>query len=85
MINVDRIQAQLRQFSAERKWDKYHSPKNLAMALSIESSELMEIFQWVSLEESRNVVNHPDKLNQVAEELADVCIYDYFKFYSFCV
>jgi NTP pyrophosphatase (non-canonical NTP hydrolase) len=45
------------------------------MALSVEASELMEIFQWVGAEESRKVVEHPDKLVQVEAEIADICIY----------
>ena len=59
------IQQKLRTFAKERGWDQYHSPKNLSMALAIEAAELMEIFQWVTSEESRDVGgnsklrNHP--------------------------
>ncbi len=63
----------LRTFAEEREWDKFHSPKNLSMALSVEVSELMEHFQWATEEESKN----PDheKLDLVKDEVADVLIY----------
>ena len=74
-MDLPKIQARLKEFALERDWDQYHSPKNLSMALSVEASELMEIFQWVGAEESRKVVDHPDKLGQVEAEIADICIY----------
>ena len=74
-MDIPKIQARLKEFALERDWDQYHSPKNLTMALSVEASELMEIFQWVGAEESRKVVDHPDKLGQVEAEIADICIY----------
>ena len=74
-MDIPKIQARLKEFALERDWDQYHSPKNLSMALSVEASELMEIFQWVGAEESRKVVEHPDKLVQVEAEIADICIY----------
>ena len=63
----------LRRFSAERDWDQYHAPKNLAMALSVEAAELLEHFQWLSEEASRQLA--PKQLAQVREEIADVLIY----------
>ena len=74
-MDIPKIQARLKEFALERDWDRYHSPKNLSMALSVEASELMEIFQWVGAEESRKVIDHPDKLGQVEAEIADICIY----------
>jgi NTP pyrophosphatase (non-canonical NTP hydrolase) len=74
-MDIPKIQSRLKEFASERDWDQYHSPKNLSMALSVEASELMEIFQWVGAEESRKVVDHPDKLGQVEAEIADICIY----------
>lgn len=63
----------LRAFAAERDWDQFHSPKNLAAALSVEAAELLEHFQWLSDEESRNL---PDVTKQAAaEEIADVLLY----------
>lgn len=67
------LQAALRDFAEARDWDQFHSPKNLATALSIEAAELLEPFQWLTDEQSRNLP--ADKLEQVAEELADVLLY----------
>ena len=74
-MDVSGIQERLRQFAADRDWEKYHSPKNLSMALTVEASELMEVFQWVGADESRRIVEHPDKVAQVGAEIADICIY----------
>jgi NTP pyrophosphatase (non-canonical NTP hydrolase) len=63
----------LREFAAERDWDKFHSPKNLAMALSVEAAELLERFQWVTEDESRNLP--PAELEHVRQEMADVLNY----------
>jgi len=63
----------LRQFAAERDWDQFHSPKNLASALSVEASELLECFQWLTEEQSRNLT--PGQLAHVREEMADVLNY----------
>lgn len=63
----------LRQFAAERDWDQFHSPKNLAMALSVEAAELLERFQWLTEEQSRSL--QPDELAKVRAEMADVLIY----------
>jgi dCTP diphosphatase len=63
----------IRTFNAERKWQKFHSPKNLVMALSVEAAELLEHFQWLTEEESRSL--SAAKQRQVAEEIADIFIY----------
>ena len=70
---MDALRDTLRKFVAERDWDKFHSPKNLAMALSVEASELMEHFQWLTEEESRSLP--PEKFNAVRDEMADVLVY----------
>lgn len=71
--------AELRQliadFVAERDWSQFHSPKNVSMALAVEAAELMEHFQWLSIEASRKLANEPEKLAAVAEEIADVVGY----------
>ena len=74
-MDIKKIYGRLEKFAKDRNWEQFHSPKNLSMALSVEASELMEIFQWVGSEESRKVVDHPDKLGQVEAEIADICIY----------
>jgi NTP pyrophosphatase (non-canonical NTP hydrolase) len=63
----------LRQFAAERDWDQFHSPKNLAIALSVEASELLEHFQWLT--EAQAGALAADKLGEVRDEMADVLIY----------
>ena len=57
-------------FRDERNWSQFHNPKDLAISLSLEASELLELFQWNSSEETVN-----NKLNEIKEELADVLIY----------
>jgi NTP pyrophosphatase (non-canonical NTP hydrolase) len=72
-VDVEGLQQQLQRFAEERDWERFHSPKNLAMALAGEAGELLEIFQWISEEESRNL---PDEdAARVREELADLQIY----------
>ena len=63
----------LRQFAAERDWDQFHSPKNLAIALSVEASELLGHFQWLTEEQSSRLP--PEKRDQVRDEMADVLLY----------
>jgi NTP pyrophosphatase (non-canonical NTP hydrolase) len=64
---------QLRAFRAEREWDRYHTPKNLAVAVAIEAAELLEHFQWHTDDEVAERLAHDP--GPVAEELADVAIY----------
>jgi dCTP diphosphatase len=64
---------QVKIFRRERNWDQYHSPKNLAMALIVEVSELVEHFQWLTQEESSTLP--PDKLAEVQDEIGDILIY----------
>ena len=68
--------AELRQgmarFVAERDWEQFHSPKNLAMALVAEAAELMEHFLWIDNDASRAVVRDPAQLALIADEIADV-------------
>ena len=75
MLYVTALQASLRQFAADRDWQAFHSPKNLAMALMVEAAELAEIFQWLTPEQSR--LAHQDAALQprIADELADVLLY----------
>jgi dCTP diphosphatase len=59
-------------FVAERDWEQFHSPKNLAMALAAEAAELMEHFLWIDNDASRAVVRDPVNLRPIADEIADV-------------
>jgi NTP pyrophosphatase (non-canonical NTP hydrolase) len=64
-------------FVAERDWSQFHSPKNVSMALAIEAAELMEHFQWLTTDASRELAAEPEKLAEVGEELADVIGYSF--------
>lgn len=70
MRDLEELKARMRAFVAERDWERFHSPKNLAMALSVEASELLELFQWLTEEESGSLDDAGRR--RVAEELADV-------------
>lgn len=67
------LRDRLRVFAAERDWDQFHSPKNLAAALSVEAAELLEHFQWLKEEDSTTLTS--EKRAAVAEEVADVLLY----------
>lgn len=73
MGDLDDIKDKLRQFAQARDWDQFHSPKNLSMALAAEAGELLEQFQWLTQEQSRNLT--PDQRQAVSEEIADVFLY----------
>ena len=73
MLDIDKISSKINKFSRDRDWDKYHTPKNLSMALSVEVSELVEIFQWLTGDESKNLDG--DSVQSVKEEVADILIY----------
>jgi dCTP diphosphatase len=64
-------------FVADRDWSQFHSPKNVSMALAIEAAELMEHFQWLTTDASRELASDPEKLAKVGEELADVIGYSF--------
>ena len=70
----DTLQSAVATFVADRDWDQFHTPKNLAMALAGEVGELVEIFQWLSAEESAAVMSSP-RAQDVRDGLADVLIY----------
>lgn len=63
----------IQDFVSKRDWERHHSPKNVAMALSVEVSELVEIFQWMSEEETKNIEGKTK--SHIEEEVGDVLIY----------
>ena len=67
------IKLKLRKFVQDRDWSQFHSPKNLAMALSVEVSEILEELQWLTEEQSRNLPE--EKVEKIRLEIADVLIY----------
>lgn len=72
-MDMQKIQNIIKTFSRERDWDRHHNPKNLAMALSVETAELVEIFQWLTPEQCDNLPPH--KHEHLKEEVADVAVY----------
>jgi NTP pyrophosphatase (non-canonical NTP hydrolase) len=74
LIDVEPLQGVLAEFIRARGWQRYHSPKNLAMALSVEVAELVEIFQW-STEAQSHAIMSTDQSDHVRHELADIFIY----------
>ena len=67
------LRLSLRTFAEERDWDQFHSPKNLACALSVEAAELLEHFIWLSEAEVQRLT--PSKKKEIAEEVGDVLLY----------
>ncbi len=71
--NLDTLRLRIREFAQARAWERYHTPKNLVMALSVEAAELLEPFQWLTPEQSQNL--SAAQHEAVRQEIADVLIY----------
>lgn len=74
-LNLERIRSAIRTLVEERDWQKFHTPKNLTMALSGEVGELCEIFQWLTEDEAQSIQSDPKKAEQLRDELADIFYY----------
>jgi len=81
-LSISSLQQRLREFAAERDWDQFHSPKNLAMALIVEAAELVEHFQWLSEDQSRSLAVDDEgdaksvaKHQEIRHEMADIMVY----------
>jgi NTP pyrophosphatase (non-canonical NTP hydrolase) len=70
---LQQLKEKMAAFVREREWEQFHTPKNLSMSIAIEAAELMEHFQWLTVEESKNLP--PEALADLGEELADIVIY----------
>ncbi|MCY1278384.1 MazG-like family protein [compost metagenome] len=75
LVDVSQLAEKLEQFANDRNWAQFHSPKNLAMALSGEVGELTEIFQWMTEDASKEAARNPETAQAVKDELADVLMY----------
>ncbi|MER0630316.1 nucleotide pyrophosphohydrolase [Pseudomonas aeruginosa] len=75
LVDVTHLAKELEQFANDRNWAQFHSPKNLAMALSGEVGELVEIFQWMTEDASKAAASNPETSQAVKDELADVLMY----------
>src|SRR3954471_1804015 len=73
MNEFENLRDHVRDFAAARNWEQFHSPKNLAMALSAEAGELLEVFQWLTEEQSRNL--EPKARAAASEEIADILLF----------
>mgnify|MGYP001490555707 CR=1 FL=1 len=72
---IEKLKKMQSEFSKERNWDKYHIPKNLAMALSVESSELVKIFQWLDNDEIKDKLKNEKFKESIEDEVADIFLY----------
>ena len=70
---LEALRERLARFASDRDWDQFHSPKNLSMALIAEAAELIEHFQWISQDDSRNLSS--EKHEAISMELADILIF----------
>ena len=71
-MTLEELQREVVEFARERDWEQFHAPKNLAMSVSVEAAELLEVFMWISPEESRQL--DAKKLAQAKDEMGDVLI-----------
>jgi len=72
---VAELRAAVHHFVSERQWQSFHDPKNLSASISVEAAELVEIFQWLTTEQSLQAMHEPSTRQHTREELADVVIY----------
>jgi dCTP diphosphatase len=75
MSDIEHLTTAIREFAQQRDWERFHTPKNLAMALSVEVAELVELFQWLTPEESTALVDTPEGRAAIEDEIADIAIY----------
>ena len=73
--SITEIKNVIKKFVDDREWDKFHSPKNLSMSVAIEAAELMELFQWLSSDESKKMMRKGKLRDDSIDEVADVLIY----------
>ena len=75
LIDTAALERALEEFAQARDWEQFHSPKNLAMALTGEVGELVELFQWLTEAQSRDAMKDPVLAMRIQEEMADVMLY----------
>jgi NTP pyrophosphatase (non-canonical NTP hydrolase) len=75
ITTIGGIKKEIARFVEEREWGPFHSPKNLSMSITIEAAELMELFQWMDVDEARSKSALPELRQQIEEEIADITIY----------
>lgn len=75
MNEINQLMAEIRAFADARKWEVFHTPKNLAMAVAGEAGELVAEFQWLTARESERSELSAEKLTDIEMEIADVAMY----------
>ena len=75
LIDTAALERALEEFAKARDWEQFHSPKNLAMALTGEVGELVELFQWLTEAQSRDAMKDTAQAQRIREEMADVMLY----------
>ena len=75
MVSIEEILPELLEFRAQREWEQFHLPKDLAAAISIEASELQELFLWRERESPDLVIQDQHRMELIKDEVADVLIY----------
>jgi dCTP diphosphatase len=75
VIDNQKLALTLRSFAAERDWDQFHTPKNLATSISVEAAELLELFQWSRGQKGWDEVTDPSIRARIEDELADILLY----------
>jgi NTP pyrophosphatase (non-canonical NTP hydrolase) len=75
MTEIDALAERLADFARTRDWERFHNPRNLAVALSVEAAELLDVFQWLSDEEAAAIMDEPERALAIRDECADVLIY----------
>ena len=73
ILDIDSLKEKISLFAKARDWEKFHTPKNLACALSVEAGELLEELQWMSDEDQKNI--NEEKIKAISEELSDIITY----------
>jgi NTP pyrophosphatase (non-canonical NTP hydrolase) len=74
-MSLEDIQKDFAEFKQERGWEKFHEPKNIAMSISIESAELMELFQWKDNVDIERIKSDSELMDNIREELGDIILY----------
>lgn len=75
LIDVNDFKKSITEFVHARNWEQFQNPKNIAMALTVEAAELLEIFQWLTAEQAANIKNDASTKEKISHELADIMIY----------
>ncbi|MFC1904528.1 nucleotide pyrophosphohydrolase [Chloroflexota bacterium] len=73
--NLHELKTKIKSFVEERDWEKYHKPKEIAISISIESAELLELFQWTKEDELNLIFQDANKLENIKDEISDIVIY----------